>query len=126
LTSRSSEREEVVAAAEALTAAIARKDVAAIRALLAPGFIHRTHGAAAVDAEAFVQTIQQIPGEITLLRLEQLDVDLLAAGALVTGVQHAQVLIDAQVVEERRGFVDWFVKHGDGWRIQAAVDLPVV
>jgi hypothetical protein len=34
------------------------------------------------------------------------------------------VLIDGQVVKDRRGFVDWFVKSGDAWRIRVAVDLP--
>jgi hypothetical protein len=32
--------------------------------------------------------------------------------------------IDEQVVDDRRGFVDWFVKVDGEWRIQAAVDLP--
>jgi hypothetical protein len=59
-----------------------------------------------------------------LVKLEELEVDVCASGALVTGVQHAQVLIDGQVVDDRRGFVDWFVKHAGEWRIQAAVDLP--
>ena len=41
----------------------------------------------------------------------------------MTEVQHAQVLVDGQVIDDRRGFVDWFVKHAGRWRIQAAVDL---
>jgi ketosteroid isomerase-like protein len=118
------EREGVVEAAERLAAAIARRDLTAIRALLAPDFIHRTHGGAGVDAEAFVRAIEQIPGEITLIRLEQLEIDLAASGALVTGVQYAELLVDGKVLNDQRGFVDWFVKHAGGWRIQAAVDLP--
>ena len=118
------ERNGVAEAAERIAAAIARRDLAAIRGLLAPDFIHRTHGGAGVDAEAFVRGIEQIPGEIMLVRLEQMEIDVCNNGALVTGIQHAQVRIDGQVVEDRRQFVDWFVKHGGGWRIQAAVDLP--
>lgn len=118
------ERDGVAAAAEKIAAAIARRDLAAIRELLAPGFVHRTHGGAGVDAEAFIRAIGEIPGEIMLVRLEQLEVDMSASGALVTGVQHARVLLDDQVVDDRRGFVDWFVKHAGEWRIQAAVDLP--
>jgi hypothetical protein len=34
------------------------------------------------------------------------------------------VRLDGHIIEERRGFVDWFVKHAGEWRIQAAVELP--
>ena len=46
------------------------------------------------------------------------------AGALVTGIQYAQVVVDGQLIEDRRRFIDWFVEDADLWRIQAAVDLP--
>jgi len=118
------ETDEVAEAAERLAAAIGRRDFATIRASLAPDFIHRTAGGARVDTEAFFRAIEQIPGEITFVRLEQMEVDLCASGALVTGVQHAQVLVNGHVVDDRRRFVDWFVRHGGEWRIQAAVDLP--
>jgi hypothetical protein len=118
------ERDDVAEAAGTIAAAIARRDLGTIRKLLAPGFVHRTHGGARVDAEAFILALEQIPGEIILVRLEQIEVDISPTGALVTGVQHAQVLVDGQVVDERRAFVDWFVKHAEEWRIQAAVDLP--
>lgn len=118
------ERDRVAEAAEAMAAAIARRDLAAIEALLAPGFVHRTHGGAAVDAQAFLRGIEQIPGEILLVTLERLEIDMSDSWALVTGLQFAQVMVDDQVVDDRRGFVDWFVKHAGEWRIQAAVDLP--
>ena len=114
----------VTHAARRLAAAIARRDVDAIRKRLAPGFVHRTHGGAGAQAEAFLQAIEQIPGEILVVSLERVEVDISPLGALVTGVQHAQVRVDGQIIEDRRGFVDWFVKHGGEWRIQAAVDLP--
>ena len=118
------ERDGVVDAARQLAAAIARRDVAAIRDRLAPGFVHRTHRGAAADAEAFLQAIEQIPGEIIGVSLEQVEIDMSPLGALVTGVQHAQVRVDAEVIDDRRGFVDWFVMLAGEWRIQAAVDLP--
>ena len=114
----------VIDAANRIAAAIAARDAAALKTLLAPGFVHRSHGGAASDAGAFVRAIEEIPGDIRFVRLEQVAVDLCPSGALVTGVQHAQVVIDGQVVEDRRGFVDWFVKDAAQWRIQAAVDLP--
>lgn len=106
--------------------AIGRRDVVAIRALLAPGFTHRTHGGVAVDAEAFLAAIAAIPGTIEFVRLDSLDLDLTPLGALATGVQTARVVVDGQVVEERRGYVDWLVPVDGAWRFQAAVDLSVV
>jgi ketosteroid isomerase-like protein len=119
-----SDRDEIVDASQQIAAAIARRDLSALADCLAVGFVHRTHGGAVVDAEAFIRGIEQIPGEILSVTLERLDVDLVPWGALVTGVQHAQVKVDGQVVDDRRGFVDWFVKQAGTWRIQAAVDLP--
>lgn len=119
-----SESDAVLEAAERLAAAIGRRDVDAIRALLAPGFVHRTHGGEKVDTEAFLRAIQEIPGEIKLVELERTEVDLCAGGALVTGFQRAQVVVEGRVVDDRRGYVDWFVKHDGAWRVQAAVDLP--
>jgi hypothetical protein len=118
------ERERVAEASEKMAAAIARRDMAAIRELLAPGFVHRTHGGAGVDAAAFLRAVEDIPGEITFVKLEQIEIDIAPTGALVTGIQHAQVIVDAQAVDDRRGFVDWLVKHAGEWRFQAAVDLP--
>jgi hypothetical protein len=116
--------DEVAEAARQFAAAIATRDVTAIRERLAPGFVHRTHGGARADAEALIQAIEHIPGEIIVVRLERLEIDMSPLGALVTGVQHAEVRVDGEVINDRRAFVDWFVKDVDGWRIQAAVDLP--
>ena len=118
------ERIRVAEAAEQIAAAIARRDAAAIWVMLAPGFSHRTHGGAIVDAEAFLHAIEQIPGEIKVVRLEQMQIDLFPTGALATGIQHAEVIIDGKTVVDRKVFVDWFVRHLNEWRIQAAVDLP--
>ena len=118
------EHDVVAEAAGLLAGAIGRRDLDAIRAWLAPGLVYRTFAGDRVDAEAFIRAIEQIPGEIRLVRLEQIEVDMSPTGALVTGVQHAQVLTNGRVVDDRRGFVDWYVKQEGAWRIQAAVDLP--
>jgi hypothetical protein len=44
--------------------------------------------------------------------------------ALVTGIQNAQVRIAGKDVDDRRAFVDWFVKTSGAWRIRAAVEPP--
>ena len=118
------DRDQVAEASERMADAIARRDLATIQGLLAPGFVHRTHGGAGVNADAFIQAIAQMPFEIVSVRLEHVEIDICATGALVTGVQHAQVRVDGQAVDDRRGFVDWFVQDAGRWRIQAAVDLP--
>jgi len=118
------DREQVIEASEHIATAIARRDVRAIRALLAPDFVHRAIGGAATGADAFLRAIEQIPGEIVFVRLDQLQIDVSGSGALVAGVQHAQVRVDGQVVDDRRPFVDWFVKEAGAWRIRVAIDLP--
>jgi hypothetical protein len=107
-----------------IAGAIQRRDVAVLRTLLAQGFVHRSHGGTASDVEQFLTGIAQIPGEIRFVSLAHVEVDLCGSGAMVTGIQHAQVVVDGQVIDDRRGFVDFFVKHEGDWRIQAAVDLP--
>jgi len=118
------DRERVIEVSEHIATAIAQRDVRAIRALLAPDFVHRTIGAEATDVETFLRAIEEIHGEIVFIRLDELQIDLSGTGALVTGMQHAQVRVDGQVVDDRRPFVDWFVKDAGEWRIRVAVDLP--
>lgn len=117
-------RHEVAAAAETIAAAIGRRDLPLLRAMLAPGFVHLTHGGGRVGAERFLAGIEQIPGEILAVKLEQLEIAIFATGALVLGFQHARVRLDGQLIDDRRGFIDWFVEDAGTWRIQAAVDLP--
>jgi uncharacterized glyoxalase superfamily protein PhnB len=120
---RDARPEDVAETSERLAEAIGKRDLDTIRSLLAPGFTHRTHGGAVSDAESFLSAIQQIPGEITFVKLHDTEIDLCPNGALVTGVQHAQVRLDGALIDDRRAFVDWFVNDGGAWRIQAAVDL---
>ncbi|MEO7134393.1 MAG: nuclear transport factor 2 family protein [Vicinamibacterales bacterium] len=114
----------IIEVAEEIAQAIGARDVDRLRSLLAPGFTHRTHGGDAAGNERFLEGITAIPGEIVFVRLDDLRVDLTPAGVLVTGFQHAQLKIDGQTIDDRRGFIDWFVEVDGQWKIQAAVDLP--
>jgi len=80
--------DEVLDVAQRIATAIARRDVAALRPLLAARFVHRSHGGAASDAEMFLNAIAQIPGDIRFVRLEETAIDLCPGGALATGVGH--------------------------------------
>jgi ketosteroid isomerase-like protein len=118
------DRERLVSLSEQLAAAIARRDVGAVRGFLATGFVQRSAGGAAVDTEAFLTNITKIPGGILFVRVEQLTVDISGDSAIVTGVQQAQLEIDGAVVNDRRAFVDWFVKEAGDWKLRTAVDRP--
>ena len=117
-------QEQVRDAATRLAHAIGRQDLETIRRLLAPEFVHRTPGGGASGASAFLQAIASMPGEILSVTLEAVEIDVAGDGALATGIQHARVRLDGRVVDDRRGFVDWFVLAGGEWRIRAAVELP--
>ena len=118
------DRARVIHAAEAIAAAIGRKDGPAVRQMLAAGFVQRSLGGSSSDADAFIEGIAAIPGDILTIRLEQLDADLTPLGAIATGVQFAQVRIGGKVIDDRRGFIDLFVQQAGEWRLQAAVDAP--
>jgi ketosteroid isomerase-like protein len=110
---------------EQIAAAIARRDTAALRRLLSDDFLYRAPGGPSSTADAFLRGIEEIPGEINFVRLESLQMDVVHdRAALVTGIQHARVTIDGQVIDDRRAFVDLFELTADGWRIRTAVDLP--
>src|SRR4051812_45450503 len=118
-----SDHDELIRRSEALAAAIARRDVAAVRGFLAAGFVQRSVGAGPVDMDTFLENITKIPGEILSVTVQQLTVDITGDGALVTGVQHAQLTIDGQLVDDHRSFVDWFVREAGDWRVRVAVDI---
>jgi hypothetical protein len=104
--------------------AIARRDADTIATLLAPGFMHRSPGGEAIDSERFLERIRQIPGEIVFVMLETVQIDVVDDGAIATGIQHARVRIDEQAIDDRRAFVDWFVRNDGRWMFRVAVDLP--
>jgi hypothetical protein len=118
------ESETLMQAALTMADAISRRDVKLIASLLAPGFLHRTPGGETKDADAFCATIQQIPGEIAFVRIVDANIDMADGGALMTGIQHARVRVKGQDIDDRRAFVDWFVKTASGWKFRVAVDLP--
>src|SRR5215471_2166130 len=84
----------------------------------------RAIGGAAVGVDQFLAAIEQIPGEILSVELVELQVDIEGETAVITGVQHARVRIDGEVVDDKRPFVDWMVKASGAWRFRAAIDLP--
>ena len=118
------ERGAVENCARRIADAIGARDTVTLATLLDDQFVHRAPGAAATGVAAFLEAIAAIPGEIVSVTLEELAIDVVGDGALATGIQHAQVRVDGQLITDRRGFVDWFVKTADGWRIRVAVDLP--
>jgi ketosteroid isomerase-like protein len=117
------DRTRLVSVSELLAGAISRRDVAAVRGFLAEGFVQRPAGGAAVDADEFLANITRIPGTILFVNVEQLTVDVWGDSAIVTGIQQARLEIDGSVVNDRRAFVDWFVKESGHWKLRTAVDL---
>jgi hypothetical protein len=117
------DREQLIDISEQLASAISRRDVAAVRGFLADGFVQRPAGGTAVDTETFLANITRIPGDILFVKVEQLTVDIWGDSAIVTGIQQARLEIDGSVVNDRRAFVDWFVKENGDWKVRTAVDL---
>jgi hypothetical protein len=117
---------DLILAAERIARAIEQRDVTSLAATLADGFQHRTPGGPSSNAQQFLDGIAGIPGEILFVRLAEMQVDETDAGALVTGVQHAQVRIDDVVHDDHRAFADWFVRQGGQWLLRVAVDMPLV
>ena len=120
---RTADRDAAIDLARRMAAAIGTRDQAAIRALLARDFVQRAIGGAAARGDEFLAAVARIPGEILSVDLEHLEVELTDAGALVTGIQHARVRIDGNIVDDRQPFVDWMVKEAGEWRFRAAIGL---
>ncbi len=115
---------DVERCARRIAAAIGARDTATLQTLLADEFVHRAPGGASTDLAAFLRAVAEIPGDIVSVTLEDLVIDVVGDVALATGIQQAEVRVDGQLIKDRRGFVDWFVKTGDTWRIRVAVDMP--
>lgn len=107
-----------------IASAIAGRDTAALAAFLAPGFVYRIPGGDTLEAQAFLDNVRQIPGEILFVRVRQLQIDVEGDAAIVSGVQHAQVRIDGRAIDDVRSFVDFFVRLEGRWVLRAAVGLP--
>jgi len=117
------DREQLIDISKRLATAIAHRDIATLRGLLAKGFVQRPAGGDAIETDAFLTGIAEIPGEIVFVRVEQLTVDVTGDHALVTGHQRAQLNVDGSVVGDRRSFVDWFVREAGDWKLRAAIDF---
>ena len=117
------DRDRVVELSHRIAEAIGRRDVDWLSRVLAAGFVQRTPAGDAHDAAAFLRTIEGIQAEILFVRLENVEVDVKGGGALATGFQLARVRMNGEELEDRRAFVDWFVRVEDDWRLQVAVDL---
>jgi hypothetical protein len=113
------------ALAEDIASAIARRDTTMLAGLLAPGFVyHSDGGRTTADAETFLAGIRAIPGEIAFVRLDAVAIDRHGGAAMLTGVQHAQVIVDGQTIEDRRSFADFFVKIDGAWKLRSGADFP--
>ena len=117
------DRDAVVHLARRMAAAIGRRDVTSIRALLARDFIQRAIGGGAARTDEFLSAVARIPGEILSVELDHLEVELSGDAALVTGVQRSRVRLDGKLVDDRQPFVDWIVKEAGEWRFRAAIGL---
>jgi ketosteroid isomerase-like protein len=118
------ERERILATAIGIADAIGARDVARLGTLLSADFVHRKAGAGATGAAAFLAAIERMPGEILSVNLARIEIDLAGGSALVTGVQHARVRLDGELIEDTQPFVDWLIKESGEWRLRAAVALP--
>jgi hypothetical protein len=65
-----------------------------------------------------------MPGEIVSVNLARVAIDMSGDSALVTGLQHARVRLDGELIDDTRPFVDWLVNESGCWRLRAAVELP--
>ena len=115
--------DELIEISERIAAAISARDTAVLAELLAPDLVHRSPGGEDRHAEAFLQGIAQIPGEIVFVKVADLRVDVSGDSAIVSGTQRAQVRIEGNVIDDRRAFVDMFVRLEGKWRLRVAVDL---
>ena len=85
--------------------------------------MHRRLGGEGSGAEAFLQGVAQIPGEIVFVKIEGLRVDVAGDSAIVSGIQKAQVTVEGNVIDDPRAFVDMFVRLEGEWRLRVAIDL---
>jgi hypothetical protein len=118
-----SDTKTLIELSHAIASAIAVRDISMIGRLLAPGFAQRTPGGASNGAEAFLHAIMQIPGQIVFVRVEDLEVDIVGDSAVLTGIQTAQLNVEGRVIDDRRAFVDYFVRIDGRWLLRTAVDL---
>jgi ketosteroid isomerase-like protein len=117
------DRTQIEQVAQAIAAAIQARDDSALTPLLAPDFVLRRPGAAAVTAVDFIKGVREQPVELLSVRLEQIEIDLAGDAAIATGIQTSKLQIDSEPIEDRQPFVNWFVKYAGSWQLRAALDF---
>jgi len=123
---RTSDVAALTAISEAIASAIERRDLETVAGHLGPDFVHRTPGGESRDRAGFLEGLKGIPGDIELVRVHDLQIDVVGDSAIVCGTQQARVKVDGRVVEEHRAFVDYFTRIEGTWKLRTAVDLPAV
>jgi len=119
---------ELIAAEEALFAAIQRRDREALAALVTDDFVHQAPGQAAIGRDAFLATLAEIPGELLSVAGEGVTARAIGPDAgLVAGVQVSRLRIDGAEVVARGAFADVFERRAGRWLLTYAfvVELPV-
>lgn len=118
---------ELVAAAQAVFAAIEARDRAALLRLTSEEFVVRVPGSPDVDREGFLAAVAGIPGEILSVGGEHLAARRLGPGhGIVSGFQLARVRIDGAEVLDRAPFADVFERHDGAWRMTLAFNVAPV
>ena len=95
-------------------------------ALLAPGFLHRTVGGGAVDAADLPARHPADPGRDPVGGRSTASPSTCGASRRSSPASSRPAcILEGKEIEDRRGFVDWFVRQPEGWRLQLAVDFVV-
>lgn len=106
--------------------AIRKADAAALGRILADDFVYRTPFGQDVNKEAFIKAATTMPYKILSVRGENLRVSIYGEVAVLTGIQHAQVL-DNEGKEQTSSvaFTDIFVKRGGRWLMTLAFGVEL-
>ena len=120
--------EELLSLESSVMQAIASKDRAALRPVLAETFVLRMPGATDVTKDQFLDSIAAVPGNIESSRGEGTRASVVDGVGIVTGVQIATVRLaeTGAVVTSRGAFTDVFTRVDGRWRLALAfsVELP--
>jgi ketosteroid isomerase-like protein len=111
--------EEVVEFRKSVTAAIERKDAAALRRIYADGFVH-THGSGKVDGKD-ARIVAALAGDPVIETAAVTDLVIRVPGgwtAIATGVSPIRSMADGKTYDFRWTAV--YVRMGDGWQIAAS------
>jgi ketosteroid isomerase-like protein len=107
--------------------AIQARDITALEAELAEGFVLFSHGNPEQDRASFLAAIRDMPFQILEIRGEDVRVRVLGDVALVSGIQRARVAMpdNGAIVNAATAFVDAFARTDAGWRLLHAVSVEL-